>query len=89
MALGVGLIMWPHNLWLSYVAGSQLIMLAVLRIFTIFRMSPNAKDEGLLPEFDDNAEKYGVFMYKYDKLLYFDFQFHFAFPSFLILVFNI
>lgn len=44
------MLMWPHNLWLSYVAGSNLIFLALLRIFTIFRMSPNPKDHSLLQD---------------------------------------
>lgn len=57
IAMGVALLMWPHNLWLSYVAGVQLIVLAVLRIFTIFRMSPNGKDEGLLPQMDNSDDK--------------------------------
>lgn len=50
--------MWPHNLWLSYVAGIQLIVLAVLRLFTIFRYSGAGKDEGLLPQYDDSFDKY-------------------------------
>ncbi|CAO1401112.1 unnamed protein product [Diamesa serratosioi] len=58
VALGVALFMWPHNLWLSYVAGTQLIALAVLRIFTIFRANVNGKDEGLLPQFGENSDKY-------------------------------
>lgn len=52
--------MWPHNLWLSYVAGVQLIILAILRLFTIFRYSGAGKDEGLLPQYDDSFEKYDV-----------------------------
>ncbi|KAG4071791.1 hypothetical protein HA402_011945 [Bradysia odoriphaga] len=57
IALGVALIMWPHNLWLSYVAGIQLIILAILRLFTIFRYSGVGKDEGLLPQYDDSFDK--------------------------------
>ncbi|KAJ6640815.1 hypothetical protein Bhyg_05747 [Pseudolycoriella hygida] len=57
IALGVALIMWPHNLWLSYVAGIQLIILAILRLFTIFRYSGVGKDEGLLPQYDDSLDK--------------------------------
>lgn len=58
VALGVALLMWPHNLWLSYVGGVQLIILALMRMFTIFRTS-NMRGRGasLLPEFDDQNDK--------------------------------
>ncbi|XP_075163457.1 uncharacterized protein LOC142236092 [Haematobia irritans] len=52
MAIGTTLMVWPHNLWLSYVAGILLILLAVLRLCLVFRFSNNAKDEGLLPQCD-------------------------------------
>lgn len=67
VAFGVALIMWPHSLWLSHVAGAQLILLAVLRVFTIFRYGGSrgcdgrsdggGKEEGLLPTGDDSFEK--------------------------------
>lgn len=60
VALGIALIMWPHRLWLSHVAGVQMIMLAVLRLFTIFRYGGGGgggKEEGLLPQHDDSFEK--------------------------------
>lgn len=52
-----------HNIFryrLSYVAGTQLIILAILRLFTIFRYSGVGKDEGLLPQYDDSFDKYVV-----------------------------
>lgn len=57
VALGVALLMWPHNLWLSYVGGAQLIILALLRMFTIFRINIRGREDSLLPEFDDPADK--------------------------------
>jgi hypothetical protein len=57
VALGVALLMWPHNLWLSYVGGVQLIILALLRMFTIFRINIRGREDSLLPEFDDPADK--------------------------------
>lgn len=59
IALGIFLIMWPHHLWLSYVGGVQLIILALLRLCTIFKFKPRFKegDEGLLPQFEDSYEK--------------------------------
>jgi Transmembrane protein family 72 len=56
VALGVALIMWPHNLWLSHVGGVLLIVLAMLRMFTIFRTSGRGREDSLLPEFD--SDKY-------------------------------
>lgn len=58
VALGVALIMWPHNLWLSYVGGVQLIILALLRMFTIFRTDMRGREDSLLPEFDDQSDKW-------------------------------
>ena len=52
IAIGTALMLWPHNLWLSYVAGLLLILLAVLRLCLVFRFSNNSKDEGLLPQCD-------------------------------------
>lgn len=52
MAIGTALMVWPHNLWLSYVAGILLVLLAVLRLCLVFRFSSNSKDEGLLPQCD-------------------------------------
>ncbi|KAH8240130.1 hypothetical protein KR032_011412, partial [Drosophila birchii] len=49
--IGVCLILYPHNLWLSYVAGMFLILLGLLRLCTLLRFSPS-KDEGLLPQCD-------------------------------------
>ncbi|KAH8328271.1 hypothetical protein KR067_007520 [Drosophila pandora] len=49
--IGICLILYPHNLWLSYVAGMFLILLGLLRLSTLFRFSPS-KDEGLLPQCD-------------------------------------
>ncbi|XP_055373451.1 uncharacterized protein LOC129606866 isoform X2 [Condylostylus longicornis] len=58
IAYGTALIFWPHNLWLSYVAGVFLIILAILRLCTIFKFSGNFKgDEGLLPQRDDFMDK--------------------------------
>lgn len=57
VALGVALLMWPHNLWLSYIGGVQLIILALLRMFTIFRTNIRGREDSLLPEFDDPADK--------------------------------
>ncbi|KAH8373377.1 hypothetical protein KR009_004581 [Drosophila setifemur] len=49
--IGICLILYPHNLWLSYVAGMFLIFLGILRLCTLLRFSPS-KDEGLLPQCD-------------------------------------
>lgn len=49
VALGVALLMWPNALWLSSVAGIQLIILAILRLLTIFRFDAS-RSEGLLPK---------------------------------------
>lgn len=57
VALGVALIMWPHNLWLSYVGGVQLIILAILRMFTVFRTNIRGREDSLLPEFDESTDK--------------------------------
>lgn len=54
IALGVALIIWPSSLWLCRVAGVQLLILAILRLFTIFRYSnKGARGEGLLAKRDD------------------------------------
>lgn len=58
VALGVALMMWPHNLWLSYIGGTQLIILALLRMFTVFRTNMRGREDSLLPEFDDPTDKY-------------------------------
>ncbi|XP_016983490.2 uncharacterized protein LOC108047706 [Drosophila rhopaloa] len=50
--IGICLILYPHNLWLSYVAGMFLILLGVLRLCTLLRFSPSKGDEGLLPQCD-------------------------------------
>jgi len=53
--MGVALVIFPHNLWLSYVAGMLLLLLALLRLCTLlrFRGGPSHfKDEGLLPQCD-------------------------------------
>jgi Transmembrane protein family 72 len=57
VAIGVALIMWPHNLWLSYIGGVQLIILAMLRMLTVFRANVRGREDSLLPEFDDNTDK--------------------------------
>lgn len=62
IAFGVALIMWPHRLWLCYVAGFQLIILAMLRFLTIFRYQFTTDDDGygdedLLPQLDNSYEK--------------------------------
>lgn len=56
VAIAVALLIWPFNLWLSYVAGCQLIILAILRLFTICRYGAG-KGEGLLPQYDDGFDK--------------------------------
>ncbi|XP_021697438.1 uncharacterized protein LOC5563737 isoform X1 [Aedes aegypti] len=58
VALGIALIMWPHRLWLSHVAGGQLIGLAVLRLLTLCQFRQGGKDEQLLNQFDENVDKY-------------------------------
>ncbi|CRL02235.1 CLUMA_CG015374, isoform A [Clunio marinus] len=60
VALGVALLMWPHNLWLSYVGGALLIILALLRMFTIFRIKIRGREDSLLPEFDEQHDKYDI-----------------------------
>lgn len=60
IAFGIALIFWPNNLWLSYVAGAQLLVLAILRLCTIFRFNGNTKGEGLLPQYDDAFDKSDV-----------------------------
>uniref|UniRef100_A0A1I8M816 Transmembrane protein 72 n=1 Tax=Musca domestica TaxID=7370 RepID=A0A1I8M816_MUSDO len=53
LTIGIALMLWPHNLWLSYVAGGLLILVAVLRLCLVFRFSNTiSKDEGLLPQCD-------------------------------------
>ncbi|XP_002042674.2 uncharacterized protein LOC6618404 [Drosophila sechellia] len=49
--IGICLILYPHNLWLSYVAGMFLILLGLLRLCTLLRFSAS-KEEGLLPQCD-------------------------------------
>ncbi|KAL5291695.1 hypothetical protein ACFFRR_010851 [Megaselia abdita] len=49
LAFGTALILWPQNLWLSNMAGFQLILLALLRLLTLIRFTSSVKDEGLLP----------------------------------------
>lgn len=69
VAIGVALIIWPHRLWLSYVAGCQLLLLALLRLLTVCRhgggvggvgggFSRKGGGEGLLPQYDDSSDKY-------------------------------
>lgn len=67
VALGIALLMWPHNLWLSYIGGMQLIVLALLRMFTIFRIAYRRRGESLLPEFDDQNDKW-VFLFDFDYI---------------------
>ncbi|KAH8408044.1 hypothetical protein KR222_002206 [Zaprionus bogoriensis] len=53
--MGAALILYPHNLWLSYVAGMLLLLLALLRLGTLLRLGGGTtpyKDEGLLPQCD-------------------------------------
>lgn len=58
IAVGVALLIWPFHLWLSYVAGCQLIILAILRLLTICRYKVAGKrHDGLLPQFDDGLDK--------------------------------
>ncbi|XP_053687103.1 uncharacterized protein LOC128736641 [Sabethes cyaneus] len=58
VALGIALIIWPHRLWLSHVAGGLLIVLALLRLLTLCQFRPNGRDEELLNHFDDHVDKY-------------------------------
>ncbi|XP_062542489.1 uncharacterized protein LOC134210456 isoform X2 [Armigeres subalbatus] len=58
VALGIALIIWPHRLWLSHVAGGQLIGLALLRLLTLCQFRPGGKDEQLLNHFDEHVDKY-------------------------------
>ncbi|XP_058826643.1 uncharacterized protein LOC131686728 [Topomyia yanbarensis] len=58
VAIGVALIMWPHRLWLSPVAGGQLIALALLRLLTLCQFRSGGKDEELLTHFDEHVDKY-------------------------------
>lgn len=48
---------WSFNLWLSYLAGSQLIILAILRLVSICRNSQMHKERGLLPHFAAEYEE--------------------------------
>ncbi|XP_017840431.1 uncharacterized protein LOC108598325 [Drosophila busckii] len=53
IVLGVTLALYPHNLWLSYVAGMLLCLLALLRLSTLLKLlggGAHFKDEGLLPQ---------------------------------------
>lgn len=57
IALGVALLMWPNSLWLCSVVGIQLLILAILRLFTIFRYQSNTiKCESLLQKQPTNRE---------------------------------
>ncbi|XP_058458548.1 uncharacterized protein LOC131435072 [Malaya genurostris] len=58
VALGIALIMWPHRLWLSPVAGGQLIALAMLRLLTLCQFRPGGKDDELLNQFEEHVDKY-------------------------------
>ncbi|XP_052897099.1 uncharacterized protein LOC128304018 [Anopheles moucheti] len=58
VALGIALIVWPHRLWLSHVAGGLLIALAMLRLLTVCKFRPHGKDDELLNHFDEHADKY-------------------------------
>ncbi|XP_030387859.1 uncharacterized protein LOC115634343 [Scaptodrosophila lebanonensis] len=61
IAVGVALVVWPHNLWLSYVAGMLLLLLAMLRLCGLLRFSRGvAKVEGLLTQCDfEKVSGYG------------------------------
>lgn len=54
IALGVALLIWPNSLWLSSVVGIQLLILALLRLCTIFRFN-GGSGEVLLSK-QDNRE---------------------------------
>ncbi|XP_031618334.1 uncharacterized protein LOC116337699 [Contarinia nasturtii] len=57
ISLGVALLMWPNSLWLSSVVGIQLLVLAILRLFTVFRYQSNTiKCESLLQKQPTNRE---------------------------------
>ncbi|XP_041768022.1 uncharacterized protein LOC121591497 isoform X2 [Anopheles merus] len=58
VALGIALIVWPHRLWLSHVAGGLLIGLAMLRLLTVCKFRPHGKDDELLNHCDEHADKY-------------------------------
>uniref|UniRef100_A0A182SCZ1 Uncharacterized protein n=1 Tax=Anopheles maculatus TaxID=74869 RepID=A0A182SCZ1_9DIPT len=58
VALGIALVVWPHRLWLSHVAGGLLIGLAMLRLLTVCKFRPHGKDDELLNHFDEHADKY-------------------------------
>ncbi|KFB52899.1 AGAP006999-PA-like protein [Anopheles sinensis] len=58
VALGIALIVWPHRLWLSHVAGGLLIGLALLRLLTMCKFRPHGKDDELLNHFDEHVDKY-------------------------------
>ncbi|XP_058067142.1 uncharacterized protein LOC131216622 [Anopheles bellator] len=58
VALGVALILWPHRLWLSHVAGGLLIGLALLRLLTVCKFRPHGKDDELLNHFDEHVDRY-------------------------------
>ncbi|KRF98512.1 uncharacterized protein Dwil_GK20186 [Drosophila willistoni] len=55
VAMAISLILYPHNLWLSQVAGIFLLLLGLFRLTTLLRFIPLAKlscDESLLPHYD-------------------------------------
>lgn len=57
IALGVALLMWPNSLWLSSVVGVQLLLLAILRLFTVIRYQNSTnKCETLLQKQPNNRE---------------------------------
>uniref|UniRef100_A0A182YS57 Uncharacterized protein n=1 Tax=Anopheles stephensi TaxID=30069 RepID=A0A182YS57_ANOST len=58
VALGIALLVWPHRLWLSHVAGGLLLGLAMLRLLTVCKFRPHGKDDELLNHFDEHADKY-------------------------------
>ncbi|XP_049541460.1 uncharacterized protein LOC125954860 [Anopheles darlingi] len=58
VALGVALILWPHRLWLSHVAGGLLIGLGMLRLLTVCKSRPHSKDDELLNHFDEQVDRY-------------------------------
>ncbi|XP_055607144.1 uncharacterized protein LOC129754906 [Uranotaenia lowii] len=58
VALGVALIIWPHRLWLSHVAGGQLIALAAFRLALVCQFRYRGRDEELLSQLDEHMDKY-------------------------------
>ncbi|XP_068149281.1 uncharacterized protein [Drosophila tropicalis] len=55
VVMAISLILYPHNLWLSQVAGIFLLLLGLLRLATLLRFISLAKltcDESLLPHYD-------------------------------------